>query len=69
MRKDKKRTLHNKLYEKKYKEVIKKIKKTGDKKLLAEAYSRIDKAVKRRVIDKNKGKRLKSKVAKFLNKK
>lgn len=68
MRKDKKRTQLNKIYEKKYKEAIKKAKKTGDEKYLKEAYSMIDRAVKRKVIAKNKGSRLKSKVSKFLNK-
>jgi small subunit ribosomal protein S20 len=70
VRKDKKRTAQNLNYLKSIKELFKKIKKgSKDKMELIKAYySKIDKAVKKKVIHKNKGARLKSKVSKFLTK-
>jgi Ribosomal protein S20. len=70
VRKDKKRTAQNLNYLKAIKELFKKIKKgSKDKMELIKAYySKIDKAVKKKVIHKNKGARLKSKVSKFLTK-
>ena len=70
VRKDKKRTAQNLNYLKAIKELFKKIKKgSKDKMELIKAYySKIDKAVKKKVIHKNKGSRLKSKVSKFLTK-
>jgi small subunit ribosomal protein S20 len=71
MRKDRKRTAGNALYIKSYKDIINKIKKGGSNinKLLSQFYSRVDKAVKRKVIHKNKGDRLKSRINKLLKKK
>lgn len=67
VRQDKKRTIKNLKYIKAYKETLKKIKKGGSniKDLIKKYYSQIDKAVKRKIIHKNKGSRLKSKVKKF----
>lgn len=67
VRKDKKRTIKNLKYIKAYKETFKKIKKGGSniKDLIKKYYLQIDKAVKRKIIHKNKGSRLKSKVKKF----
>jgi len=68
---DKKRTKKNVAYIVSYRNALKKLRKgEGDlKKLMSEAYSQIDKAVKRKVIHKNKGDRLKSKMSKFLRSK
>lgn len=70
VRKDKKRTQQNAISANLYKQAIKKLKKgTGDiKKLTNEAYSFIDKAVKRNIVHKNKGNRLKSRISKFSKK-
>lgn len=68
LRKDKKRTKINLKYEKQYKRLLKQVKKTKNKDLLKLAYSKIDKAAKRKVIHKNKAARLKSRLSKFLNK-
>lgn len=67
LRQDKKRTARNLIYKRRYKEAIKKIKKSKKptKKEIEEAYSKIDKAVKKKVIHKNKVARLKSQVAKW----
>lgn len=67
LRKDKKRTIKNIEYKRAYKETLKKIKKDGSniKDLIKKYYSQIDKAVKRKIIHKNKGSRLKSKIKKF----
>lgn len=71
VRKDKKRTKRNAKYIIAYKNAIKKLKKGGTdfKKKASEVYSQIDKAVKRNIIHKNKGSRLKSTISKFLKKK
>lgn len=70
VRKDKTRTKRNTQYIDAYKQALKKLKKGGTdlKKLASEFYTKVDKAVKRRVIHKNKGNRLKSRVSKFLKK-
>ncbi len=70
VRKDKNRTKRNAKYIAAYKNAIKKLKKGGSdlKKMASEVYSQIDKAVKRKIIHKNKGNRLKSKISKFLKK-
>lgn len=67
VRKDKKRTVKNLEYTKAFKETLKKIKKGGKdvKELVKKYYSQVDKAVKKKVIHKNKGNRLKSKVRKL----
>lgn len=73
MRQDKKRNKNNMDYLKAYKEAVKKVKQsiTGTKTvdLVKKAYSAIDKAVKKRIIHKNKAARLKSTIAKFLKQK
>ena len=71
MRKDKKRTVKNALYVESYKATLKKLKKGGKdvSLLIKKYYSQIDKAVKERVIHKNKGNRMKAKVGKFVSKK
>ncbi len=69
VRKDKKRSLLNSYYIKSYKNLLKKIIKSTKKninELISKFYSTVDKAVKKRVIHKNKGNRLKSKVKKYL---
>ncbi|MCX7955700.1 MAG: 30S ribosomal protein S20 [Patescibacteria group bacterium] len=68
LRKDKKRTKKNLKYINEYKKVFYQIKKSKDKKnnnffdLIKKYYSLVDKAVKNKIIHKNKGNRLKSKV-------
>lgn len=71
VRKDKKRTLRNKNYEKAYQKIYQKMKKGGKNisELVKEYYSKIDKALKNKVIHKNKAARLKSKVKKFIKSK
>ncbi len=71
MRQDRKKTLINKRYIIKYKKLLKEIKKSTQenlKELISKFYSVVDKAVKKKVIYKNKGNRLKSKVKKYLKK-
>lgn len=71
VRKDKKRTVKNASYVTAYKETLKKMKKGGSnlKSLISKFYSQVDKAVRERVIHKNKANRLKAKVGKFASKK
>ena len=72
LKQDKKRRARNINYQQAYKKAINKVRlaKTAGKiaQLVKEAYSKIDKAVKKRVIHKNKAARLKAAVAKFLKK-
>ncbi len=58
LRQDKKRTVANATYKKKYKVAMKKV--TGS---LTKVYSAIDKAAKKGIIHKNKAARLKSQAA------
>jgi len=69
VRKDKKRTTVNSLYVKAYLGTLQKIKRGGSdtKKLISLFYSQIDKAVKHKVIHRNKAIRLKSRVSKKLS--
>ncbi len=73
MKQDKKRTTANSLFEKKYKEAIRMVKKSTSKKdqdnLVKKAYQAIDKAEKKGIIHKNKAARLKSQVTKHALKK
>lgn len=73
LRKDKKRTLTNLRVEKKFKKVLGEIKKGSAKKskvdLLKKAYSVLDRAVKSKIMHKNKASRLKSHIAKKFSKK
>lgn len=70
MRKDKKRTRKNTAYVTAYKNALKQLNKgEGDvKKLASHVFSQIDKAVKRKIIHRNKASRLKSRINKFLKK-
>ncbi len=67
VRQDKKRSLYNKKivveYEKAMRLVVKNTGKKNVSKFIEDAYSKIDKAVKKKIIHKKKGSRLKSKVA------
>ncbi|MFH0979597.1 MAG: 30S ribosomal protein S20 [Candidatus Roizmanbacteria bacterium] len=71
MRKDKKKTIKNLIYIKAYKETLIKLKKGGKntKEIINRFYSQVDKAVKNKIIHKNKGDRLKSKIRKLKNSK
>ncbi len=68
LRKDRKKTLVNKPYRDGFKNALKNLAKTkGNKeKQLRQLYSKLDKAVKKRVIHKNKASRLKSLASKLL---
>lgn len=74
LRKDKKRTKQNLFYINSYKKIFDQIKKAVKKggedisELIKKYYSIVDKAVKKKVIHKNKGNRLKSKIKRFLKK-
>lgn len=73
LRKDKKKTKRNLAYKESLRKGIKELKSSNLKKTsvkaIQEAYSKIDKALKKRVINKNKAARLKSQVGKFFKKK
>lgn len=71
MRQDVKRKKNNAVYETKVKTVMKDIAKSKkvSAKNVSEAYSKIDKAVKQKIIHKNKAARLKAKASSFLSKK
>lgn len=71
MRKDKKRTVKNTAYVAAYKKAIKKVKRgKGDlSNLISQVYSLIDRAVKKKIIHKNKAGRLKSRISQFAKKK
>lgn len=68
MRQDVKRKKRNIQYERAYKQAVEKVKKQKKIELVKKAYSTIDKAVKKKVIHKNKGARLKAMVAKLVRK-
>lgn len=72
MRQDKKRKAQNIAYKQNYKKAIKETKKLLGKKeavlSMKKAYSTIDKAIKKNIIHKNKGARLKSQVARSIKK-
>jgi small subunit ribosomal protein S20 len=75
LRQDRQRTQRNRQYEKNYKKAVKAVKKTaktqakgGISQLIKNAFRAIDKAVKKRVIHKNKGARLKSRISKIAKK-
>jgi small subunit ribosomal protein S20 len=73
MRQDRKRKKSNQTYLKAYRRLLKKIKETKTSSniidLIKKAYSKIDRAKKRKIIHKNKAARLKSALAKFLKNK
>ena len=64
LRQEKRRARENKITKNKYKKAIKAFKKTFSQKRLAEAYSKIDLAVKKNIIHANKAARLKRQLAK-----
>jgi len=66
LRRDRRRAVINKKLKEKVKEVLKKVRKNPTKKNLQEASSVLDKAVKKKVIHKNKANRLKSRLSKLL---
>lgn len=73
LRQDIKKTKRNNYYKIAYEKAMHDIKKIGKDKAkatltLKKAYSQIDKAVKKRIIHKNKAARLKSRVAKLVSK-
>jgi len=64
LKQEKRRAQENKITRNKFKKAIKAFKKTFSQKRLAEAYSKIDLAVKKNVIHANKAARLKRQLAK-----
>lgn len=66
MRKDKKRTLHNKKIEETLKDLIKAMRKNPTQKALENVTSKLDKAVKSNLIHANKAGRLKSRLSKLI---
>ena len=68
LRKDVKRTKRNQEYRLKIKKAVKAVIKKGDKELLKKAYSIVDKAVKEKIIHKNKAARIKSRISKLTRK-
>ncbi len=68
LRKDKKRTAQNQERKSKLKEIIKKATKNPGEKIIREAVSIVDKAIKRNILHKNKASRIKSRLAKLLAK-
>lgn len=72
LRKDIKKTKRNSVYKNQLQKQIKEVKKNQNKndlaKMVKEAYSKIDKAAKKKIIHKNTASRLKSQVAKLVAK-
>lgn len=66
LRQDRRRAIINKRIKRKIKEALKKARQKPTKKTLAEAASALDRAVKKKIIHKNKAARLKSRLAKLL---
>lgn len=66
MRKDKKRTLHNKKIEETLKGLIKALRKNPSAKTFQDVTSKLDKAVKIKLIHSNKADRLKSRLSKLI---
>ncbi len=66
MRKDKKRTAHNKLIKDKIKGLVKNMRQKPTEKTLSELASTLDKAVKVKFIHANKSARLKSRLSKLI---
>lgn len=65
LRVSKKKTLINRTVKSKVKSALDRVKKTPEPKNLAAAFSAIDRAVKKNLINKNKAARLKSQAAKL----
>lgn len=72
LRQDKKRSYVNSYVEKQMKEAIQKARRAKDKKglakIVATAFSKIDVAVKKKIIHKSKANRLKSRISRILKK-
>ena len=68
LRADKKKTALNLRVKNLYKQAVKKARQKPTEKNLTEAFSRLDRAAKSKVIHKNKASRLKSRLAKLLPK-
>ena len=66
LKQDKQRAKRNQVYRSRYKEALKKAKKTRSKKDIKAACQALDRAGKKRVIHKNKAARLKSRLVKFV---
>ncbi len=66
VRKDKKRTLHNKKIEETLKGLIKATRKNPTQKAFSDVMSKLDKAVKINLIHANKAARLKSRLSKLI---
>ena len=66
MRKDKKRTLHNKKIEETLKGLIKAMRKNPTQKVFSDVMSKLDKAVKINLIHANKAARFKSRLSKLI---
>jgi len=69
LRKDRRRTIVNLRIKKKMKKILREFRSKPTKKKLALVFSALDRAVKKRVIHKNKAARLKSRLSKRLLKK
>jgi small subunit ribosomal protein S20 len=69
LRADAKKTGENLKTKRAYKEAVSTMRKEPTEKLLAEVFSKLDRAAKRGVIHRNKAGRLKSRLAKLLAKK
>lgn len=68
LRQDKKRTLQNKRIENLLKEIVKKAQKNPSDENIKKAISVVDKAIKKKIIHKNKGARIKSSLSRLLTK-
>jgi small subunit ribosomal protein S20 len=66
MRKDRKRTLHNKRQENKLKTLVKTMRRNPSTETLTPVFSSLDKAVKTDLIHPNKAARLKSRLTKLI---
>ncbi len=64
LKQDKKRTIRNKKIKVTFKSLVKKAKETKSAEALGQAFSAVDKAVKKNILNKNKAARMKSSLAK-----
>ncbi len=69
LRKDKKRTLHNKKIKQLIKKVLKQAKEEKTDKTVRQAISLVNKAAKKRIIHKNKASRITARLTKFIHQK
>ncbi|MBI3485966.1 30S ribosomal protein S20 [Candidatus Daviesbacteria bacterium] len=68
MRQDKKKTAHNQKIKLNLKGIVKKMRSNPTQKTLQEVFSKLDKATKTKLVHSNKAARLKSRLAKSLQK-